>query len=35
MSNTYQTLQSLLNPWQGVGVLLCMGIQMAEVNTEV
>ena len=30
----YQTLQHLLNSWQGVGVHLCMHIQVAEVNTE-
>ena len=34
MSSTYQTLQCLLHLQQGVGVLFCTGIQMAEVNTE-
>ena len=31
MSCSYQTLQCLLNPWQGVGVLLHTGAQMVEV----
>ena len=35
MSSTYQTLQHPLNPQQGIGVLPCMGVKMAEVNTEV
>ena len=34
MSSTYQTLQCLLNSWQGIGVLFSMHIQVAEVNTE-
>ena len=34
MSSTYQTLQCLLNPWQGVGVLSHMGVQVAEVDAE-
>ena len=34
MSSTYQTLQHLLNPQQGVGVLPYVGIKMAEVNAE-
>ena len=34
MSRPYQALQCLLNPQQGVGVLLFMGVQTVEVKTE-
>ena len=34
MCSTYQTLQSLLNPGLGVGVLFCVSIKAAEVDAD-
>ena len=34
MSGTHQALQHLLYSWERVGILLCVGVQAAEVDTK-